>query len=247
MAESYLHVQTTKAIWADAAASAYFDSENIDVWRINITTLVPHLSDLQKLLDLQETEKTQRYHQEKDRQSRIISRAVLRILLGRYLATGPKEIRFQLNYNKKLLLQNISAKNLHFNVSHSGDWILIAVSINPIGVDAEQINASFTYQNLLDFSFSLEEKNYIQSAANSHQSFYKLWTRKEALLKATGKGLIDDLISVPSLDGIHQNPEHITGSAESWQITSFEIDENHLGSAAFMPVKTALRFFSFQL
>lgn len=247
MAGSYIHVQTTKAIWADAAASAYFDLKNIDVWRINMTTLVPHLSDLQKLLDLQETEKTQRYHQEKDRQSRIISRAVLRILLGRYLATGPKEIRFQLDYNKKLLLQNISAKNLHFNVSHSGDWILIAFSINPIGVDVEQINTSFTYQNLLDFSFSLEEKNYLESGINQHKNFYKLWTRKEALLKATGKGLIDDLISIPSLDGIHQNPEHIIGSAESWQITSFEVDKNHLGSAAFMPVKTVLRFFNFQL
>lgn len=247
MAESYLYVQTTKAVWADTATSSYFGSENIDVWRINMTTSVPHLSDLQKLLDLQETEKTQRYHQEKDRQSRIISRAVLRILLGRYLAAEPKEIRFQLDHNKKLLLQNTSSKNLHFNVSHSGDWILIAISTNPIGVDTEQINTSFTYQNLLDFGFSLEEKNYIQSAANSHQSFYKLWTRKEALLKATGKGLIDDLISVPSLNGIHQNPEHIIGSAESWQITSFEIDENHLGTAAFMPIKTALRFFNFQL
>lgn len=247
MAESYLHVQTTKAIWADAAISSYFNLENIDVWRINITTLVPHLSDLQKLLDLQETEKTQRYRQEKDRQSRIIGRAVLKILLGRYLKAEPKEIRFQLDHNKKLLLQNILSENLYFNVSHSGDWILIAVSTNPIGVDAEQINTSFTYQNLLGFSFSLEEKNYIQAAAKPHQSFYKLWTRKEALLKATGKGLIDDLILVPGLDGVHQNPEHITGSAESWQITSFEIDENHLGSAAFMPVKTVLRFFNFQL
>lgn len=247
MAESYLHVHTTKAIWADAAISSYFNLENIDVWRINITTLVPHLSDLQKLLDLQETEKTQRYRQEKDRQSRIIGRAVLKILLGRYLKAEPKEIRFQLDHNKKLLLQNILSENLYFNVSHSGDWILIAVSTNPIGVDAEQINTSFTYQNLLGFSFSLEEKNYIQAAAKPHQSFYKLWTRKEALLKATGKGLIDDLILVPGLDGVHQNPEHITGSAESWQITSFEIDENHLGSAAFMPVKTVLRFFNFQL
>ncbi len=247
MAGSYLHIQTTKAIWTDAAVSSYFGLKNIDVWRINITTSIPHLIDLQKLLDLQETEKSQRYRKENDRQSRIIGRAVLKILLSRYLSVDPKEISFKLDHNKKLLLQNIISKNLYFNVSHSEDWILIAISTNPIGVDVEKINASFTYQNLLDFSFSLEEKEYIQSAANPHQNFYELWTRKEALLKATGKGLTDNLNWVPSLDGIHQNPKHIIGSAESWQITSFEVDEHYWGSAAFIPIKTALRFFNFQL
>ncbi|RYE30625.1 MAG: 4'-phosphopantetheinyl transferase superfamily protein [Sphingobacteriaceae bacterium] len=126
-------------------------------------------------------------------------------------------------------------------------WILIAISNNQIGIDLEQINASFTYQNLLDFSFNLDEKNYIQTSAFPHQSFYKLWTRKEALLKATGKGLIDELALIPSLNGNHQNPTQLTSSAESWQINSFKVDENHIASTAFIPVKTALQFFNFQL
>ncbi|MGI4749746.1 MAG: 4'-phosphopantetheinyl transferase family protein [Janthinobacterium lividum] len=242
-----LHVQTINVSWTKPDQNTYLDSNTIRIWRTKISAFIPNLVHLQALLEAEEIKKIQRYQQEKDRQARIISRAVLRILLGRYLSVDPVEIRFTLDHNKKLVLQHLASENLCFNVSHSGGWILIAISKNPVGVDVEQINTSFNYQNLLDFSFSSIEKNCIQTAAIPINSFYKLWTRKEALLKATGKGLVDDLTQIPSLDGIHQSPYRVIGSKTNWQITSFEIDENHIGSAAFMPVKTAVQFVNFEL
>ena len=242
-----LHVQTISVNWIDADQNTRLDADHIQIWRVNISTFLPSLIQFQTLLEAEEMKKMQRYQQEKDRKTRIISRAVLRILLGRYLSVNPTDIRFNSTQNQKPVLQNLNPQNLNFNVSHSGDWILIALALNPIGIDLEQIDTSFTDQNLLDFSFSSSEKNYIQAAVSPSKNLYKLWTRKEALLKATGKGLIDDLIQIPSLDGIHQSPCSLIGSKESWQITSFNIDENHVGSTAFMPVKTVLHFLNFQL
>ncbi|MGI4804011.1 MAG: 4'-phosphopantetheinyl transferase family protein [Janthinobacterium lividum] len=246
MERGRLYIQPTEADWTDANYNVYTELKINQIWRVKTATLLSKIDILQMLLDAEEIEKFSRYQQDA-RQIRIVCRAVLRILIGRYLSIEPKEIKLKLDHQKKPVLQNNHTKNIHFNVSHSGDWILIALSTNPIGVDLEQINASFTYQNLLDFSFSLKEKSYIQTSKVPVESFYKLWTRKEALLKATGKGLIDELASIPSLDGSHQNPSQLINSTESWQITSFSIDENHIGSAAFMPVKTALQFLNFQL
>ena len=247
MSNAYLYIQSTSANWVnpDQKTNAHLGENHL--WRIKVSDFSAGSESFKLLLDAAELEKILRYKSIADQQTRIISRAVLKILLGRYLQVEPQEISFELNLQKKPILKNANFKPIHFNVSHSGDWILIGISSSPIGVDLEKADASFTYQNLLDFSFSLNEKKHIQAAENPQQTFYKLWTRKEAFLKATGKGLIDELNAVPSLDGVHQNPGELTGSIESWQITSFTLNENHICSAAFIPVKTVLHFFNFQL
>jgi len=233
--------------WKEASEETYANFGSVMVWRGAISSFVPYLNDLQALLHPQEIEKAMRYRQENDRRQRIISKAVLRILVGRFIKVDPKEIRFKSDKNKKPYLESTISGNLHFNVSHSGNWILIALAANPVGVDVEQMDASFTYQNMLSFSFNKEEISYIKSAKIPYQNFYKLWTRKESLLKATGKGLVDDLTLIPSLDGVHQDPTQITGSAENWQISSFNVDENHVGSVSFMQIKTALQLLNFRL
>ncbi|RYF52359.1 MAG: 4'-phosphopantetheinyl transferase superfamily protein [Cytophagaceae bacterium] len=247
MQNSYLDIQSITANWENPDQKVYADLKEIHIWRIRTAAFSSDLEKFKSLLTFAETEKINRYKSAASRQTRILSRAILKILLGRYLSLNPDEITFKSDQHKKPIIDNVILKNINFNVSHSGSWILIAIATNPVGVDLEYTDASFTYQNLLDFSFSFEEKNYIQTSKIPHQSFYKLWTRKEALLKATGKGLIDELALIPSLDGLHQNPSQLINSAESWQITSFSIDENHIASTAFMSVKTALQFLNFQL
>lgn len=248
MPGNYICVDTLgEPLWKEAPTEIDTELYPVAVWRTAVYSFVPYLKYLQTLLQPLEKERAMRYQQESDRQQRIIGKAVLRILLGKYAGIDPKEIRFRSDRNKKPVVENTIPKALHFNVSHSGDWILIALSANEIGIDIEQMNASFTWQNMLSFSFSPPEIVFIEQSFLPDQSFYRLWTRKECLLKATGKGLVDELPLVPSLDGLHQNPIQITQSAENWQVTSFKVDENHVGSVAFCPVKTALQFFNFRL
>ncbi len=233
--------------WRNASTNTYLDHNIVTIWRISVSDLVLDLAELQSLLNSQETEKVLRYKQESDRNRKIASRAVLRILLSRYIKVDPKAIRFKTDQNQKLYIENPTSDPIHFNVSHAGNYILIAINDCPVGVDVEHIDASFSYQNVLSFSFNQQEIDFVENSKLPNQTFYQLWTRKECLLKATGKGLVDDLAKIPSLDGVHQHPTAITNSTESWQVSGFNVNENHLGSAAFNPVKTALQFFNFQL
>jgi 4'-phosphopantetheinyl transferase len=70
---------------------------------------------------------------------------------------------------------------------------------------------------------SLEIK-YILNHPHPFSAFYKLWTRKEALLKASGRGIVDDLTAIPSLDGVHTATLGGTIHADQ-QIVSFQACE----------------------
>lgn len=239
--------QFEKPLWEYAGTESCVLTRIPSVWRINKASFIGSETDFTMLLLPDEKEKASRYKQESDRQRFILGRAVLRILTGSYLNISADEVRFGFDQNKKPYLINPTSAHLYFNVSHSGDWILIAIDSSEVGIDVEQINASFDYQNILDFSFDEAEKQFVQEAENPDKNFYQLWTRKECLLKATGKGITDDLKLVPSLDGFHQNPTEITGANQDLKISTFKVDENHIASAAFCPVKTALDFFNFRL
>ena len=82
-------------------------------------------------------------------------------------------------------------RNFEFNISHSGNYVVVAFSNQKIGVDIEKI-AEFDIASVTD-NFHPDEIEYINSSANTFESFFKIWTRKEAYLKATGKGIIDGL------------------------------------------------------
>jgi len=85
----------------------------------------------------------------------------------------------------------------------------------------EKIDPDFSYEDILATGFSVSEINLIKKSASPRSYFYLHWTRKEALTKATAKGLDDNLIAVPCLDGLHTVGAEITGPAESWTISSF--------------------------
>lgn len=96
-----------------------------------------------------------------------------------------RRIQFQVNpYGKP----EVSGLNIHFNISHSGDWVICALDEQPIGTDIEQCHS--LPPAIGDLCFTEEEKAYL--AADSHEypnRFYKLWTLKESYIKALGKGM----------------------------------------------------------
>jgi len=220
-------------------------SDAVEVWRVQIAPNLQFLDSLESLLQPDELKMSSRFHQLRDKQRFIIRRAILRSLLSRYLSLPAREIEFISDENKKPFVKQTATINLNYNVSHSGDWILIAVGKSGLGVDIEQTDTVFAYNDVLNQSFSLQEISYIQQSQNPKKVFFQLWTRKEALTKATSKGLDDDLVTIPCLDGEHQVDVRLLGSADDWLISSFEIIENYMGSIACPPGQL-LRFFDFE-
>jgi 4'-phosphopantetheinyl transferase len=204
----------------------------IDAWQISISQNLHAINDYKSLLSADELARAGRYLQQKDRERFITSRAALRILLGKYLKIPAAELVFHLGENKKPFVKSNNNIDIHYNVSHSGDYILIAVAGSAVGADIEKINPEFSYIDILEQVFSLYEITHIQHSANPVETFYRLWTRKEALLKATSKGIDDAIKQVSCLDGYHIVDIAVTGAPGHWFITSFNVDNDYVGSIA---------------
>lgn len=217
-----------------------FESQ-IRIYRIYIPHYLSAISSLFELLDAAEQKRANNYHQLKDSQRFIIARSSLKILVSQYLNCQAKDVCIKVGANKKPYIFSNATISLEYNISHSGNWIVVAFANQAIGVDVEQIQSSFNFESLLTACFSNLEQNYIQNNANSRALFYRLWTRKESFVKATSKGLDDSLAQLTCLDGkwdLFNQPS----LDQEWENWSFTLDQDHVGSICFKSSKKNILF-----
>jgi 4'-phosphopantetheinyl transferase len=232
MANPTIQIQQLYPInWLNSTSCNYtLSPSSSHVWRIRISQNLSLIDAAMGLLSTDEQERASRYYREKDKQRFIVSRIALRTLLARYLNLNHKEIYFEVGENKKPHVKGNT--RLHYNVSHSGDIVLIALSGSAIGVDVENMPSETHYTEIMEISYSKDETDHVNTATNPLQTFYTLWTRKEALLKATAKGIDDDMKFIPCIDGLHNVKAETIGSNDNWMVSSFKVDHDHLGCVA---------------
>ena len=189
-----------------------------------------------------EVDRAQRYRQPADRNRFMYTRHLLRMLLGQYTRRAPATIGITTGLNQKPELSDSSG--WHMNVSHAGDWILIAISTSSIGVDVEWINPRFAFADLLPTSYCEAERQHIQSEPEPRLAFYQLWTRKEALIKATAKGLDEDFAMIPSLMGTHAIESHLLGADGDWMVQSFPVSDDYVAAVAYPKTSSLPKFYT---
>lgn len=222
---------TNNIAWLNGKQFDSLNDNQADVWRVNINLTLVWLADFKLILRADETARANRYVQAKDGNRFIVSRGALRHILGMYLSRPPASIELVEGINKKPQIFNPANSGLYYNVSHSGDWILIAVARSEIGVDIEFINPAFDFNDVMPDIFEPAEIAFVDQV-NHAGRFFMLWTRKEALVKATGQGLDENFKAIPGLDGEH-TIEHAEAPLNgNWQVTSFDLDQHHLASLA---------------
>lgn len=219
---------------------------HIHVWQVDIDKHLPHIDKLQEVLTPDELTRANKYLKSTNRDKFIISRGSLRYILSGYLKCPPSDIRFKLTENNKPEICGLPGVNLHFNLSDSADRVLVAVAASPVGIDVELINHKFGYHAILNNNFSMPEAVYINSTEN-FKRFFLLWTRKEAILKATGIGLTDHLKLIPSLDGEYSIEGALLSTTNSWQLRSFEMNGDYIATIATMVLKNDLVFWDFYI
>lgn len=141
---------------------------------------------------MDELERASRFHFDKHRNSFVIARGFLRHVLSRYFDTEPDALRFSYSEYGKPALDG----TLYFNLSHSHRVALLAITEDrQIGVDVEHIRADFATEEIARRFFSHLEVESFNSLRTEEQvaAFFRCWTRKEAFIKATGKGLSQPL------------------------------------------------------
>lgn len=170
-----------------------FHEDTILEWAENHVFLIKTDCYFEKIKDSYEAvlseielQKAGRFLKPADSECYIVRKYFLRKVLSTFLKCNPKAIHFQQSANKKPGIDGIQ-----FNLSHSENLVAIVLSTCPIGIDVEFIRKDFSYDIMLDDCFSLTEQMLISKDVGSSINFYTLWTRKEALLKASGEGLND--------------------------------------------------------
>lgn len=165
--------------------------EMVDVHKASITSLEPRLEEYISYLSGDEYLRASRFKRKSDQKKFILIRGHLRWLLSRKIGESPSEIQFVYGLNRK---PQLPSNRCYFNVSHSKQTFLIAISPStPVGVDIEE------YRNVHGVDhpifFHQDERAYLQQLKSSEKQMGMLWlwTRKEALCKATGEGLTTDL------------------------------------------------------
>lgn len=141
------------------------------------------------LLNDEEQSRAARFHFPADRDRWMRSRALLRMSLAQRLGVDARAIAFRCGPNGKPELQEQAAVPLRFNLSHSGDYVAVAISAEQVGVDLEQWEGSLPVIELAEHEFRPDESAAISESAEPHLLFYRLWTAKEAVMKCTGFGL----------------------------------------------------------
>lgn len=147
----------------------------------------------ERLLADEERQRAARFRQTGDRHNFVLGRTMIHHLVGARDVSTPCAI--SIGSHGKPFLPGASACNL----SHSGRWVACAVSQHePIGIDVETFAHLKDYRDLLPTIMHPAERHYIDQARleSRLELFKRCWTRKEAILKATGKGFSDNLQTV---------------------------------------------------
>jgi len=162
----------------------------IQIFAVPISNF-PH-TELDRLLSFVSEEKKQRlvrFLRREDLIRGLIGDLLVRKIVSETFVLPVKDIEFHTNeYGKPCL--STPMHSFHFNISHSGDWVVCATDGKPVGIDVERIQ-EIDLQIARHF-FAPEEYEFIETATDKHQSrarFYTVWTAKESYIKAIGKGL----------------------------------------------------------
>jgi 4'-phosphopantetheinyl transferase len=171
--------------------------ERVDVWIVSLgeTRQSPDPADW---LSADERARAARYSFERDRRRYSLGRGALRGVLATYLRCDRDEIVFAYGETGKPRLAGAdAASGLQFNASGSGDTAVCAVTYGRrVGIDIEQLRAECD-PDLVQYAFTDVERAEFRRISLDQQAtaFYRVWTRKEAFLKATGCGLSRPLTS----------------------------------------------------
>jgi 4'-phosphopantetheinyl transferase len=196
------------------------------------------LSALRGLLDEAERKQELRFHFAEDRRRYLVTRALVRTVLSKYVSIAPQAWVFRANgYGRPVIANEIDAGlSLSFNITHAQGLIILAIAWNcEIGVDTENTRRRVMALDLADRFFAPSEVSELYGLPphRQHQRFLEYWTLKESYIKARGMGL-----SIPLSEFSFHFPkdEHVEivtdlkqgDSSRFWQFTQLWIAQHYL-------------------
>jgi 4'-phosphopantetheinyl transferase len=212
----------------------------VHVWLAPLALTEDAISRLEAVLSDEERRRAERFHFRRDRLRYIAGRGQLRELLGEYLGREPSAVRlWYTSHGKPGLVGEDNPGDLRFNVAHSEDLILYAVTRGrEVGVDVERARP-LEWRELAARYFApreVAELNALAPAAQEH-AFFACWTRKEAYIKALSFGLTVPLdrfavTLAPDAPAALASAEHDPAQLGRWALRELTPAPGYVGALA---------------
>ena len=227
-------------LWQSSAQFPTLTKSEIHIWCANLKLTTEEAATLSQYLAADERKRAERFKFEIHRHRFIAAKGTLRKILGKYLEISPEKIKFSAGPHGKPYLDKSINQELLFNSSDSQNLALYAVVLNhEIGVDVEYIREDFASKEVAQRFFSPYENQVLQGLPEAQKTttFFACWTRKEAFIKALGKGLsypLDqfDVSLAPEesakLRRVGDDPEE----AGRWQLCDLKPAQNFVAAVA---------------
>nr|BBH94795.1 4'-phosphopantetheinyl transferase [Thermogemmatispora argillosa] len=231
--------------WSEPPARLGLPPGEVHIWCASLAVPPGAVDQLASVLEPGECQRAARFRYEPDRQRFIVARAILRMILSRYLGLLPQQLRLLTNpWGKPLLAPSSTGPSLPitFNLSHAESLALYAFTLEQdIGVDLEYLRPlpEKELEQLAARYFSPAEYHTLCSLPREERlsSFFRCWTRKEAYVKARGQGLSLplDAFEVSLAPGVpakllasREEPE----APERWSLLTIEPAPSYIGALA---------------
>lgn len=231
-----LHNSATERMgWPDAAEAAS-KRDGVTLFIASLEELRPMMDHHEAVLDASELDRAERFRFGPDRERFILGHGWLRAMLGKALGMPAADLRFIRGPFGKPQLEGY---DLRFNFSDTKDAVLLGVAKGiDIGIDLETMHRRVDHDAVAGHYFTQDETRHLSELTGDARKrrFLELWTRKEAVLKASGVGIMDDLKELRVLDGTNtmqvSHPDFVRLSPPQYHVRTWRIGDAHLVSLA---------------
>lgn len=212
--------------------------DEIHLWLADYESIAPAtLKRLAPLLEVHELAQQRRFYLARDRCRYLVTRALVRSVLSRYLPIAPEAWRFSTNaYGRPAIANPDAGARLIFNLSHTHSLIALGVTWDrELGIDVENITSRLGSLDLARHFYAPNEADALATVPQSilQHRFFEYWTFKEAYIKARGMGLsipldkfsyrfpAPDAVEIDIADELDDAPAH-------WQFWQMRTGKDYL-------------------
>ncbi len=251
--ESIVGAPAENLLWPQPCHPVQLNDSQIHLWCAAISNFRGDIPSFEAVLSPDEQRRAASFRFSAHRDSYVIRHGILRTVLSRYLRRAPAEVEFSYgSTGKPAITERTELGFLHFNDSHSADLAIYAMSrACDVGVDIEYVKPVPSLKNILPHCFSAREAEMLLNLPPELQveAFYTGWTRKEAVLKATGEGIGRGMAHLEVLVNFSHEKESLKIPPESeglpnWLLRSVQPAAGYVAAIAYQHPEVNLAFYS---
>jgi 4'-phosphopantetheinyl transferase len=238
--------------WLLPPANLPLSNQEVHVWHLWLDQPEGSVEKLALALCPDERSRAARFRSQVSQQRFMVARGFTRAVLARYLSVEPAHVEFAYTPQGKPYLPRGKGQGLAFNLAHSRDLALCAVTRhNALGVDVEYVHALPDADQIVGRFFSLREACLYESVSPQAKQrvFFDVWTRKEACLKALGYGIVHglDRIEVTLPPGQPVRLLSIDGDREqaaNWSLEALTPADDYVAAVAVSALNVSFSYWA---